>query len=141
MQRLPRLALSVRQPWAWAIGSEGKIIENRTWATKVRGSICIHAAKGMTRDEYDACMDFISDAFPLPKAEDMCRRARFVNNDHRGGIIATADLVDCVTTYDSPWMFGPYGFVLSNIQPVPFLSVRGGLGFFDWRKNLKGGAG
>ena len=32
-------ALSIRQPWAWAIINAGKDIENRQWPTKFRGSI------------------------------------------------------------------------------------------------------
>jgi ASCH domain-containing protein len=38
-------ALSLRQPWAWAVLHAGKTIENRTWATGYRGRIRIHAAK------------------------------------------------------------------------------------------------
>lgn len=30
---LPEFALSIRQPWAWAIVYAGKDIENRTWPT------------------------------------------------------------------------------------------------------------
>ena len=55
---LPPLALSVRQPWAWAIIHAGKDVENRSWQAvnhglRRRGRIAIHAAKGLTRDEYD----------------------------------------------------------------------------------------
>jgi hypothetical protein len=37
-------ALTVRQPWAWAI-FHGKPVENRSWATKYRGDLLIHARK------------------------------------------------------------------------------------------------
>ena len=36
--------LSVRQPWAWAICSGEKTIENRSWATDYRGTIAVHAS-------------------------------------------------------------------------------------------------
>ena len=49
--RLP--ALSIRQPWAWMILNAGKDIENRSWQTDYRGRFLIHAAKGMTQDEYE----------------------------------------------------------------------------------------
>ena len=49
---LPRKAISIRQPWAWAIVHAGKDIENRDWSTRYRGPVCIHAAKGMTKDEF-----------------------------------------------------------------------------------------
>ena len=38
-------AISIRQPWAWLIVHGYKDVENRTWATKYRGPILIHAGK------------------------------------------------------------------------------------------------
>jgi hypothetical protein len=136
MSALPKLALTIRQPWAWAIVDAGKDIENRMWATKYRGLICIHAAKGMTETEWVDTMDFIDDQFPVDRQFAHSRRARAIHSDaaKRGGIIATAEIVDCVRQSESPWFFGPYGFVLANVQPVPFLPCKGALGFFDWRK-------
>ena len=46
---IPLYAISIRQPWASLIieGSSGiyKDVENRTWTTRIRGLIAIHAAK------------------------------------------------------------------------------------------------
>lgn len=53
----------------------------------------------------------------------------------RGGFIGTAEIVDCVSRSDSPWFFGPYGFVLRNAEPIPFHPCRGALGF--WRYPLE----
>ena len=36
--------LSIRQPWAWAVCSGAKDIENRTWATEYRGPLAIQAS-------------------------------------------------------------------------------------------------
>jgi hypothetical protein len=47
-----------------------------------------------------------------------------------GGIVGIAEIVGCVTKYDSEWFFGPYGFVLANARPLPFMPCRGMLGFF-----------
>ncbi|MET8866504.1 ASCH domain-containing protein [Nonomuraea sp. NPDC004580] len=38
------IALSVRQPWAYAITAGLKPIENRTWPTRHRGLLAIHAS-------------------------------------------------------------------------------------------------
>ena len=38
-------ALSVRQPWAWAIVNRYKRVGNRTWFTRYRGALLIHASK------------------------------------------------------------------------------------------------
>lgn len=128
MSDLPRLALSVRQPWAWAIIHAGKDVENRDWPTRVRGPVCIHAAKGMTRAEWSDAAYFISrlTAASTPAAPSL----------DRGGIIGVAEIVDCIQASASPWFFGRYGFALLNARPVPFIPVKGALGFFDWRDNL-----
>jgi len=124
-QNLPHKALSIRQPWAWAIINAGKDIENRTWSTKYRGPVCIHASANKSTAEHDDSAFFmhqIGIVAPL-----------FINLP-RGGIIGVADIVDCVDEpKENPWFFGPYGFVLRNVRPVPFIPVKGALGFFDWR--------
>ncbi len=125
---LPTLALSVRQPWAWAIIFAGKDIENRSWQAvnhglKRRGPVAIHAAKGMTQDEYEHAKDFMRDMGVIcPRAIDL----------ERGGIIGTVDVVDVVKESASPWFFGPRGLVLANAKPVPFVPAVGALGYFAW---------
>ena len=115
-------ALSIRQPWAWLILHGGKDIENRTWTTRFRGPFYVHAAKGMTRQEYDTARDFAaSRGIPIPDYHDI----------DRGGIVGTAHLVDCHSFNESPWFFGPYGFVLEKVNPLPFHALKGELGFFD----------
>lgn len=135
MTDLPRLALSIRQPWAWSILRAGKDIENRDWPTRLRGPICIHAAKGMTRDEYEDCLataHAISRTTPFPTGLTLPSPADLP----RGGIVGTAEIVDCVSDSESPWFFGRYGFVLRQVKPVDFIPVRGALGFFEWRGRL-----
>lgn len=131
MADLPAKAISIRQPWAHLILTEGKDIENRTWGTRYRGPVLIHAAKGMTNDEWRDAMDFVDAAFPLERAEALRRRARVHNDARRGGIVGMADIIDCVSASPSRWFFGPYGFVLANARPLPFVPCRGALGFFD----------
>jgi len=43
-------ALTVRQPWAWAITYGGKDVENRCWSTTHRGLLAIHAASRWDED-------------------------------------------------------------------------------------------
>lgn len=121
----PDIALSVRQPWAWAIIHGGKDIENRSWQAvnhglSVRGSVAIHAAKGMTRSEYETAAGFmrgIGVQCPAP--------ATLL----RGGIIGW---VDVVKESKNPWFFGPMGLVLSNPVACQFVPVAGALGYFKW---------
>jgi len=41
----PNKALSIRQPWAHLIVAGIKQIENRTWTTRYRGPLLIHAGQ------------------------------------------------------------------------------------------------
>ena len=52
-------ALSIKQPWAWAIIHAGKNVENRTWATSYRGPLLIHAGKTFDHEGYQWIMDHI----------------------------------------------------------------------------------
>ena len=121
-------AISIRQPWAWAIFHAGKDIENRDWPTRLRGRIAIHAAKGMTLDEYQSAMSYVLDVNPsfdwmtLPKETELAR----------GAIIGTVEIIDCVSESRSPWFMGDYGFVLRNAFLLrEAIECRGALGFWD----------
>lgn len=129
---LPEMALSIRQPWVWAIFEAGKRIENRDWLTRFRGPVCIHAAQACTQREYASATEFMG---------------RFIKRDvpslkalRRGGIVGTAVIVDCVTQSDDPWFMGRYGFVLDEVKLIEFMPCKGALNFFDWRSGLISGA-
>jgi len=115
-------ALSIRQPWAWLIVNGHKDIENRQWLTHYRGALLVHAAKGMTRDEY---------AFGFVLAEENGIELPAFEELELGGIVGRVDVVDCVNRDPSPWFFGDYGFVLKNAKPLPFHPCKGKLGFFQ----------
>ena len=126
---LPQLALSVRQPWAWAIIQAGKDIENRTWGRPIarpHGRIAIHAAKGMTRDEYAKAVEFMRVACGV--------KCPHIIELDRGGIIGSVELIDIVTASESPWFEGPFGLVLRDPRPCQFIPARGMLGFFRWNE-------
>lgn len=124
MTRHNPLVLSIRQPWAWAIIYAGKDVENRTWSTRYRGPVFIHAGVAFDGRKDDAVEDasaWADDAnIEPPRLEQL----------QRGGIIGIANIVDCVTSSHSRWFCGPYGFVLRNARPLPFLPCTGQLGFF-----------
>lgn len=125
----PQMAISVRQPWAWLIVNGLKDIENRDWATRYRGAVLIHAGKGMTRDEYEDCLDtcrVVSRVQPFPSGTILPAFSVL----ERGGIVGQATITDCVTGSPSPWFFGRYGFVLTGQRALPFRPYKGALGFF-----------
>lgn len=130
LSEIPKLALSVRQPWAWAIIHAGKDIENRSWQAvnhglKIRGRVAIHASKGMTQSEYYDTANFMRGlGIECPLAADLLY----------GGIIGSVEVVDVVKESTSPWFFGPRGLVLANPIACKFIPAVGALGYFKWKK-------
>ena len=120
--------LSIRQPWASAIIYGGKDIENRTWTTKYRGLLLIHASATFTLDDLQDYEDFVKERFG-PKHQSPFSVSTL--SDHSGGIIGLVTLTDIVTEHKSRWFVGPYGWVLSDPQPRLFVPYRGQLGLFD----------
>jgi hypothetical protein len=131
MRQLP--CLSIRQPWATSI-LHGKDIENRSWRTSFRGRFLIHAGKALTAADLEAWRLFVDGTIP----DDQLAWAKkiSVRTLPRGGIIGVATLIDCVIESKSPWFCGEYGFVLAEVQPLPFMPCKGSLGFFNAKTSL-----
>jgi len=121
-------ALSIRQPWAHMILYNGKDIENRTWPTKVRGRVLIHASQGMTKGEWYGAWRF---AYEVAGVDTTISCP--VREIHFGGIVGSVEIVECVDVYRarSKWFEGPNGFALRNPVQLPFYRCCGKLGFFD----------
>lgn len=111
--------LTIKQPWAWAIFHGGKDIENRSWATQVRGPVAIHAAA------------------TKPDPEDVERLRKTMKRKvpdelPTGVILGLVEIVDCVTNTSSPWAEkGQVHFVLKSPRPLEHpVPAKGGLGFW-----------
>ena len=104
-------ALTVHQPWAWAIISGRKRVENRTWSTRERGRIAIHSHG--ERDSERRWRDLAA------MLEDAATWNACIESP-RGAILGTVELVDCVEESDDYSFAGPphYGFVLANPRPL-----------------------
>jgi hypothetical protein len=113
-------ALSIMQPWAWLIVNGLKDIENRKWSTDVRGEFLVHAGKTYDDGAHIALRQL---GVIVPRMELL----------ERGGIVGQARITGCVATSASRWFVGPYGFVLADAKPLPFVPYRGMLGFFEVR--------
>lgn len=120
-------ALSIRQPWAWAILNAGKDIENRDWRSDFRGVIAVHASKSVTKLEYEDARDFMIAHIGVDVANKLSESTLAF-----GAIIGTVEIVDCVDWSPSQWAVGSYCFVLSNPKPLikPVL-CKGALGLWD----------
>jgi hypothetical protein len=120
-------ALTVQQPWAWAIARGSKDVENRTWRPLYSGPLAIHAGKA-----------FDQDATLGDPMRDLYRRHWPVEQP-KGAVIAVADLVGAHHASQcggrcSPWaMPDQWHWTLERAgllpEPVP---MRGRLGLWDW---------
>lgn len=140
-------ALSIRQPWAWAILHAGKRVENRTWSSSFRGTFLLHAAKGCSASEYlEAVKWMVSMGLarsPISKLNAMNEIVlRVADIDPaklplvppleempRGGIVGRARLANVLqptgrplVKWHSPTQFG---FLLEDVEPLPFVPLRG----------------
>ena len=138
--------LSLRQPYACLVVHFQKLIENRTWNTRFRGEFLIHAAKGMTRREFDEAYLFAADVL----GADLPHEAKFRSMLRFGGIVGHARLVDVVPpcggaggrchckaalSFGRSWhMPEQFGFVLEDVVPLPFRPCKGHLGFFEFKE-------
>jgi hypothetical protein len=124
------VALSIRQPWAWLILNGGKDVENRDWVPSnpgldFRGPFYIHASRALygTKDDRVRIRAWVFKRFGLVIPAD----DRLIT----GGIVGRANVIDVVRESTSPWFEGPYGLVLADAKPVPFVKMTGTSGFFS----------
>ncbi len=142
-------ALSLTQPFATLVAIQAKRLETRSWATRYRGPLVIHAAKGFPRWALELCFEepFVS----------ALRAGGIVTPGDlpRGALLATTELTGCFPTPGEavPWReffggfrlppdepelsFGDYGpgrhaWRLEDVRQLPEpIPYRGQLGLFD----------
>ena len=133
---IPELALSIRQPWAWAIIHAGKDMENRTGYAlrhikdQLPCRVAIHASAGVTRQEWHDAWAFMGVlGIETPRPGDM----------HLGGIIGSAYVSGVLSgrgksrSTPNRWFQGPHALTLSEVEPCEFISAKGERGLFKWQ--------
>lgn len=128
-------ALSLLQPWASLIAVGAKKIETRSWSTKYRGPLAIHASKKLLKDNDDLCYE-----------EPFKSALKGFYPFSLGIVVATCDLVDCIKmtpefiqSIQSPELdFGVYAvgrcaWILENIKPLEKpIPASGALSLWEW---------
>ena len=124
--------ITIKQPFATLIAEGLKEYEFRTWRTKFRGDILIHAGKGIDKKAM--------------------KRYEHLNLEYPSGqIIAKATITDClyvddnlkeqlqkkdplvyygILQKDSNW--DGYGFKLENIKKIEPIKINGKLSLWDY---------
>ena len=123
--------ITIKQPWATLIAKGYKKYEFRTWKTKYRGEILIHAGKGIDKKAMS--------------------RFKHLNLEYPiGHIIAKANITDCiyVDTKFAQKMYKKdsliykglidkdnwegYGFKLENVEEITPIKINGRLSLWDY---------
>jgi hypothetical protein len=132
-------AVSIIQPWATLIAIGAKRFETRSWDTRHRGLLAIHASKGFPRSAFELCSD---ERFAAP-----LRSAGFETPTDlpRGMVIATAFLKTTHRTENARLILdereilfgfyddGRFAWELIDVALVdPPVAARGALQLFNW---------
>lgn len=104
-------ALSLTQPWAYAVAQGLKKVENRKWKPShkffANGPVRIAIHASMTFDEGGAAF--------LKKQGVVVPPEKIVH----GAVLGLCRVVRVVTQSTDPMFFGPYGWELDSFQPLP----------------------
>lgn len=138
-------ALTIWEPWAFAIALGSKLIENRTWFTNHRGALAIHAAKRMPDEDelMDVADGLLESSDPdyiamtdEPVHREMVQRIR--DGIRPGHIVAVAHLEGMITdsfnvpATQSMWWSGPVGWRLRAVHRLEApVAVAGAQGLWE----------
>jgi hypothetical protein len=129
------LALTVLQPWEWALSKGVKPVENRNWAppkSLLGQYIALHAGKRIDEDGVPGFTE-------IAGTPHVSARIQAVHGDRPltlrmlplGAITCVARLARVVTSGDDlsekarPWFFGPFGWVFEDVQEFEAIPCRG----------------
>lgn len=125
--------ITLREPWASLIGEKIKKIETRSWYTKYRGELYIHA--GLTK---------------IPSNNERMNRLtkELKGSFHYGTIFAKCHLSDCILIDESfaesvrqsdfmcfdcgDYTPGRYAWILNNIELIDPIPATGKLGLWNY---------
>jgi hypothetical protein len=139
MGKLPVVALSIQQPWAWLMTAAPppmlKKIENRTWRRKTPEHILVHTGLKVDQVAHRSLIHGrhpVSGKIWLTGGYNPYLEAFNAGQVRTGGFVGAMDFTgEVLTESGDPWFMGPYGYVTANARALPFLPWRGMLGFFD----------
>ena len=139
-------ALTLTQPWASLVACGAKQIETRSWSTKYRGPLAIHAAKGFPKWAREFSVDPVCyNAFKNSGwSERYVYLARNFPAFPLGMVLAICILKDCLPTKKcnlsateqdfGDYTPGRFGFLLENIEPIEPVLAIGALGLWEWKR-------
>lgn len=123
--------ITVKQPYASLIASGYKEYEFRTWRTKYRGDILIHAGKGVDKKAMEK-FESLNLEYPLGCiiAKAKVTDCIYVDDAFRDFLFKKDSLIYSGVSRDSNW--NGYGFKLEDIEMVDPIYVNGKLSLWDY---------
>lgn len=143
-------AITILQPWASLIACGAKKIETRSWPTKYRGPIAIHAGASWKKYQLETIKK--EPFFPCLWYNEAMRPVPLGGNEiplPLGQIIAMADLIDCQEmTMDKivawrdvygkneiafgDFQPGRYAWALDNVRQITPVPAKGQQRLWEW---------
>ncbi len=122
--------ITIKQPWATLIAKGYKEFEFRTWYTKYRGDILIHAGKSYDKNAVNRFKDYNLE-FPTGKiiAKAKITDCIEVDQEFRDKVIPKNPLVYRGIS-DTTWK--GFGFKLEDVKEIEPIEVNGQLGLWDY---------
>jgi hypothetical protein len=129
-------AISIKQPWAWAILYAGKRVENRSrevpWSSAIGTTVLIHASAEVTTTEYLDASRFIrsvTGGYPPDRA--MIERGGIVGKCRIWGTRTLGQVNRlCNDKGTRDWAFGPICILLDEVVELPFVPCKGRQGLW-----------
>lgn len=123
--------ITIKQPFASLIAAGIKCYEFRTWKTKYRGEILIHAGKGINKKAMEKfkCynLDYPSGAIIAKVNLTDCI---FIDDEMRDVLKSENELVYSSVINDKEWV--GYGFKMENPERIDPIVVNGKLSLWDY---------
>ncbi len=123
--------ITIKQPFASLIAEGLKEYEFRTWKTKYRGPVLIHASKSIDKKAMEKFKHLNLD-FPLGciVARAVITDCVVVNDDFKNKMKTKNPLVYSGVINDEYW--NGYGFKLENIEKIKPIYINGKLGLWNY---------
>lgn len=140
-------ALSLTQPWATLVACGAKQIETRSWATRYRGPLAVHAAKGYPKWAREFALEpACYEAFRRRGASELWGGQ---TGHPLGAVVALCRLAECIPTSSvnfqalgvpeglerafGDYAPGRYAWILRDVKPLPEpIPAKGALGLWEW---------
>ena len=126
-------ALSIKQPWLWLILNKLKDIEIRTWNTKYRGIVALHASKTVDSQGYY----YLKEKGIQMPLKNLLETGKVLGYATLTGVINFKDNFQFTTFKErhlnsSRWFDGRQkGFIFEDIRKIPPIEMNGSLNLFN----------